>query len=382
MKITKTFIDTAEYKDGGPGTQIHWDDRIPGFGLRLFPSGKKSFIFKYRYGGRGRMASLGQYGAITLHQALALAQQRYLEVKRGLDPQEEIQRSKLAGSTVADLARYFYEHHAKIKNRDHLKAWGRINKWIIPTIGTIGVKDIKRQHIARLHSEIGKNQPTTANRVLAILSKMFNEATNWGFLEEGAPNPARGITKFDEISRDRFISKEEFPRLAKAINNQDQFTKTIIWLYLLTGFRKNELLSLKWTDVTEERLTARFTKAGNNHAIPLAAAGHLLIQKLPRFHDNPYVFPGIKEGAHRKDFRRAWDKILEEAGIDALWVHDLRRTVGSWMGERGVNMNLIKTLLNHSSIAVTQRYVRFSDEGVGKAVEDHGKFLEPFIDMD
>lgn len=381
MKLTKGFIDDLAYTGK---TQVHWDDRIPGFGIRVLPSGSKVFVFKYRHAGRSRFSTLGKFGAITLHQALKLAQDRYMTLKTGLDPKTESDRQRLQNKTVADLADYFYENHTKIKNRDHGKVKSRIKTWVKPKIGKLLVRDVKRPDIARLHTEIGKEKPVSANRVLSLLSKMFNEAQNWGYLEEGASNPAQGIKRFTEVSRDRFVSREEMPRLAKAINSRDLFTRSLIWLYLLTGLRRQELLGLKWDDVdfAEARLKIGLTKRGNAHHLPLSPPSIKILASLPHLYGNPHVFPGVREGDHRRDFRRQWDLIKKEAEIEDLRIHDLRRTVGSYLAQQGQSLALIGSVLNHANPKTTQIYARFSDQPVRKALEDHGRILEGVIEGD
>lgn len=384
MKLTKTFIDQLEYTGRGKSAQYHWDERIPGFGIRVLPSNTKVFVLFYRYAGRQRWQSLGRHGAITLHQALKLANERYLELKGGKDPRAEATRLEFAGKTVADLCDYYLEHHATLKKKSVRHDRSNVTNWVKPHLGKLLVRDLKRAEVARLHAKIGKDHPVQANRVRSLISKMFNEAKIWGFVDENAVNPTTGVKPFKEVSRDRFLSaREELPRIAKEINKKDPFVRALIWLYLLTGLRKEELLRLEWKDVDleEQRIRIGVTKSGKPHYLPLSAHGWLLLSELPRINKNPYVFPGRKAGTHRREFRRPWDDILAKAEIEDFRIHDLRRTVGTYLAQQGHSLALIGRVLNHANPRTTQIYARFAEEPIKKALEDQAKLLEGVIDV-
>lgn len=384
MKLSKTLIDSLAYNGNGKSAQVHWDERIPGFGVRVMPSGTKVFVLKYRYRGKQRWFSIGRYGALTLHQALKAAQDRYLEVKIGKDPKTESERQRFATKTVSDLVDYFMENHAKTKTKSWKQTDSIMEKYVKPNLGHMLVRNVKREDIARLHVTIGANSQSQANRVLAWLSKMFNEAIVWGFLPEDAVNPASRIKRYREVSRDRFASRDELPRIIKAINARDVFIQGLIWLYLLTGLRKTELLSLKWGDVDLEnaRIRIGMTKNGKPHYLPLASVSVRKLESLPRYKGNPYVFPGRKEGSHRVDIQHVWEDICEEAEAKDLHIHDLRRTVGSYLAQEGKSLALIGQILNHSDAKTTQIYARFNNEPVRKALEEHAQLLEGIVEAE
>jgi integrase len=280
------------------------------------------------------------------------------------------------------------EHHAKAKKESWRRDKIQVDKWLKPRLGKLLVRDVKRPHIARLHAEIGKVHQVNANRVLSLLSKMFNEATVWGFLDEDAPNPAKKIERFAETSRDRFLSKDDLPALGKAINNApDEILKRLIWLYLLTGMRKSELMAIKWEDIDLEQGSIRLAKhktskkSGAAKHVPLSALAVRLLKSMPRFIDNSHVFPGLRKGDHKRDVRKAWDNIKEEAKIKDLTIHDLRRTVGSYMAEEGRSLALIGELLGHTSEKTTKIYARFGNQPLRNALEEHAKQLESVIDV-
>jgi len=213
------------------------------------------------------------YGILTLDQARKMARSHLVDVLQGKDPSAEKLKMERNVSALCDD---FVHRHAK----PHKKTWqtddSRIRRHIRPAWGNRPVSSIKHADVAILHSSIGKDHgPYEANRTLALLSKMFELAPLWGFLEEGAINPAHRIDKFKEKKRDRWIREEEFPRLVSAINQEtNPYLRAVIWTYLLTGARKSELLSVKWEDIDLARLELRLpeTKADRVHYIPLKYA--------------------------------------------------------------------------------------------------------------
>lgn len=247
-----------------------------GHPLRIYPNGKKSFVLSYRINGRKRLMVLGVYGALTLDDARNRARRHLVAIIDGQDPLAQRQ-SAASAKTINELALMYVERHAK----PHKKTWKdderRIRKTIVPAWGHLQASNIKRADVAALHGRIGQSHPYEANRVVELLSKLFTLARRWGFLEEDALNPAQDIDKFKEHKRDRWVTPEELPRLMKAINQEpDTYARAALWLYLLTGVRKSELLKARWDDVDWERKELRLpeTKAGGVHYVPLSGREH------------------------------------------------------------------------------------------------------------
>ena len=158
-------------------------------------------------------------------------------------------------------------------------------------------------------------------------------------------------------------------------NSKNFYSSKLIWLYLLTGARKTELMQAKWSDLDlkERVLTIPDTKSKRPHYIQLSQPAIELLEELPRLDGNPYLFPGRKPGAHLTDIRRTWNKIMNEAGLQDVRGHDLRRTVGSWLAQSGSSLHLIGTALNHSNQKTTKTYARFQRENLQQAMDDYGE---------
>ncbi len=381
MKLTKSYIDKAVYSKTNNAKDIRWCSDPVGFGLRIYPTGKKSFVLKYRHNNRSRVLTIGKYGELTLDQARKQAKQYLAQNITGADPLE-IRHKERHGKTVKDLCNLFLELHTpKRKNKkSQADDKRRINKHIIPAFGNLKANDIKRADVAALHNRIGKNNGSyEANRTLSLISKMFNLADIWGIVEEGKPNPTQKIERFKEKARDRFVTQEELPALIKAVDNeQNQSARFAIWLYLLTGMRKSELLALKWSDIdlNNAELHLGDTKNSKKHTIPLSPEAVELIRHIPKAKSNPYLLPGKKPGAHIVNIDKAWRRIRKEAGLEDVHIHDLRRTVGSWMAQSGNSLHLIGRVLNHSNVSTTAIYAKFSQENVREALNNHAKKIK------
>jgi integrase len=211
---------------------------------------------------------------------------------------------------------------------------------------------------------------------LALVRKMLNLASAWGYVDDGWQNPSRGIPMHKEKSRDRWLTADELPRLAQAIDAEaNVYARAAIWLYLLTGVRKSELLNLKWADIDWDRgeLHLGDTKAGRPHFVPLSRAALAVLQTIPKQEDNPYVICGNRKGRPLVNITKPWVRIKQAAGVEDVRLHDLRRTVGSWLAQAGNDLHLIGKVLNHSQLPTTAVYARFSQDVVHQALEAHGE---------
>jgi integrase len=199
---------------------------------------------------------------------------------------------------------------------------------------------------------------------------MFNLARDLGL--HAGENPATRIQMFSEESRDRFVQPEELPRLFQAIAEEaDPAVRAVVLTALLTGARRTEVLTMRWDEVSLTRAEWRIpqTKAGRPHLLPLPHALVATLRSLSRVEGNPYVFVGQHGVGHLHDMKRAWERIRMKAGIRDVRLHDLRRTVGSWLAGSGESLPLIGTVLNHRDVSTTAIYARLNLDPVRQALE-------------
>jgi integrase len=229
--------------------------------------------------------------------------------------------------------------------------------------------------VVTLHTEIGKTAPVEANRILALISVMYSCGTEWGLLPEGHINPASRVRAFRERSRERWIKPDELPRLvASILEEENPFHRAAFLLYLLTGLRRSELLSLHWehVDLGRGEVFLPETKAGRSHTVPLSTPAASLLRELPRMATNVHVFPAAFGEGHMSDLKKPWQRIRARAGLGDVRLHDLRRTVGSLMALDGASLQLIGKVLNHSDTKTTAIYARLTENAARDALEQHG----------
>lgn len=378
MKLTKKTVDAAGHPNEG---QVFLrDESLRGFAVRITP-GSKTFILEKEINGRVRRMTLGRYGELTVDEARKQAKEKLADIAKGRDPVAERQQRRSA-PTFGELVDLYIARHLPTK-KSRINDEGLLKHHLAHWRGRT-LASITRADIIQLHTQIG-TQPSTvirpghptahpaprlANSVLTLLSSMFNLATDWG-LYTGA-NPTVRIKKFPARSRDRFVTPDELPRLWAALAaDPSPFIRVAFLVSLLTGARRNEVLTMQWTDVDFTQGTWRIehTKAGRVHLLPLPRPVLTHLSALPRFADNPYVFVGRWGRGHLVNVSKPWTRIKTAAGLSDVRVHDLRRTLGSWLVAAGASLPLIGKALNHSSVSTTAIYARLQLESVRTALD-------------
>lgn len=391
QKLTKRVVDGALSTDR---RYVVWDSQVPGFGVRVFPSGTKTFIFKYRVGG-GRSATsrqpvIGKYGMITVDQAREIAKDWAADIRKGGDPGGERQKKRAAPRMTDLFERYISDHARPHKKPSSVKDDERIIRTFVgPEFGKRKVAEVTRSDIDHFHKSLA-DKPYRANRVLAMLSKAFNLAEVWEWRPDGS-NPCRHIKKFREDRRERFLSSEEFARLgdalAKAESGEMAYTRpgrsspfyvpkqavAALRLLIFTGARRGEILTLKWDFVNFEasRLELPDSKTGAKF-VYLPAPALKLLSELPRDLSNPFVITGAKPGTHLVNMKDPWAAIRNEAELPDLRIHDLRHSFASIGAGGGMSLPVIGALLGHKETSTTARYAHLSDNPLRIAVEDIG----------
>ncbi|HZH48705.1 MAG TPA: site-specific integrase [Nitrospira sp.] len=363
-RLTKQVIDETPFPSAG---QVFVrDTELPGFALRV-TKGRKSFVLDKRIRGRMRRLTIGPYGPLTVDQARKVAATHVGAITQGGDP-AQVRQDRLHEPTFGDLTEQYLERHAPRK-RSARDDRGMLHTHLMD-FRTRKLTDLSRNDVARLHAKIGATAPYRANRLVALLRKMFNLARDWGLYS--GENPATRIQFFREASRDRFVQPEELPRLFQAMAEEPNlYVRTILLTALFTGARRSEVLTMRWDDVSLTRAEWRIpqTKAGRPHLLPLPNPLVTTLRRLPRLDGIPYVFPGQNGGGHVQNIKRAWDRIRLKAGMQDVRFHDLRRTVGSWLAGNGESLHLIGKVLNHTDVSTTAIYARLNLDPVRQALE-------------
>jgi integrase len=401
-KITKRTVDALK-----PRAKLYvaFDADVKGFGCRVMPSGLKSYILEYRPGAGGRgtatkRLTLGRHGAMTAEQARDAALDALARIRLGDDPQEE-KAHRRASLTVSGLIDVFIvEHVGKCKPQTaeaHKIALRRLRG----AHGNIKAEALTRNQVATLHSKF-KDTPSAANRFLAVISKCFAWGSGRGLLPERHTNPARGIERYKEHSRERFLTSEELSRLGDVLREGetiglpyaidenspkakhapkednrramlDPFAVAAIRLLILTGARLREILDAQWQHVDFERgvIFLPDSKTGKK-PIYLSAASLAILSALPRIEGNPFVIPGEKAGQPRADLKRPWAAVTRAAGLDGVRIHDLRHSFASFGAGASLGLPIIGKLLGHTQAATTHRYAHLDADPMRRAAETIG----------
>lgn len=302
-KLTKRVVDATK-----PEPQRHfvWDAALKGFGLRVEPSGTKTFLVRYRIGGRKRFLAIGRFGHLTPEQARGLAQAILADVRRGIDPAEE-RREERAAITVNELAKRFLTEHVGPKRKGTTAVHYRslIERYVLPKHGSRKAHDFVRSELARLHLSM-RDHPYQANRLLSVIASMYSFAERLGLVPDGS-NPAARIERFPEARRERFLTTEELARVGEAFRrfeNDGRFREGIAALRLLlfTGARLREILHLRWEHVDMERglLFLPDSKTGKK-TIFLNAPALAVLRSLERVGD--CVIPGADPNSRERTLR-------------------------------------------------------------------------------
>lgn len=370
-RITKTTADLLTRPSRGQ--KFLRDDKLRGFALRVTAGGAKSFVYEGRVHGRVRRITIGHYPALNVAYARQEALRLKAAIAQGRDPaQERIAGKKVV--TFGDLEEVYIEQYA----RAHKRSWqrdahmieGYLAKWRRRPLTEITADDV-----FRLHQRLGvENGRYAANRTVALLRTMFNLARDWGHLKEA--NPAARVKFYKEEKRDRFLSPEELRRVNEAlVDEPNPLWRAYFPLSLLLGTRRSELLAARWEDMDFGNRQWRIptTKAGRPHLLPLPNAAVEILKSLPR--TSEYVFPGAGASGHLNEPAKVWQRIRKRAGVTDVRIHDLRRTLGSWLAAQGHSLPLIGRALNHTNASTTQVYARLDLEPVRDALEKNAALM-------
>jgi len=354
MKFTRRSVTAAP-------TGTHWDDQLPGFGLRVLPSGRRSFVVRFRTAtGTDRLMTLGTSEELHPEAAREMARQVRADVRHGKDPVAD-RRAKRDAPRLTDLRdRFLSDHSSQLKPgtaRNYEIAW-RLH--ILPILGNPAVADVAESDIIRLRRRMA-DTPVNANRVLEVLSKAFTLAERWRMREAGS-NPCRWVESFPEARRERILTPGEIAAIWSHIDAEDILpsARALFRLLMLTGCRSGEWIHAlwSWVDLDNVALKLPDSKTGAK-TVSLSPDAVALLRALPR--SSIYVLPGLT-GGPLGGHRRIWLRILKRAGItDRVRIHDLRHTVGSYAHRAGASQRDVADLLGHKQMATAARYIHGPD---------------------
>lgn len=374
-KLTKRTVETLK---PGTGDVFAWDDELRGFGVRVKPSGVRTFIVQYRNAhGRSKRLTIGQFGRLTVDQARREARISLADVARGSDPAEDRAGNRKAATLATFATRYLADHaDTRMKPRSAAEDRRMLDRYVLPVLGARKIADIDRADVTRLHQGM-RETPYQANRVVGLLSRMFNVAERWGIRPDGS-NPTRHVEKFKETGRERFLNADELARLGDVLAEAERTATesasvvAAIRLLTLTGCRMSEVLTLQWgyVDFAAACLRLPDSKTGAK-VVHLNAPALEVLASIDR-DGSPWVIRGAKEGAALVNLEKPWRRIRAKAGLEGVRLHDLRHTVASVAVGMGEGLPMIGKLLGHTQVQTTARYAHLAADPVRAATERVG----------
>jgi integrase len=405
-KITKRSVESAIVR---PDDYIVWDDELPGFGVRVFASGKRSYLIQYRMQGRSRRFTIGPHGVWTPELARREAKAQLGRIARGDNPAEERQLDHQA-TTVKELCQMYLadlDAGLILGKRGRPKAQGtivsdkgRINRHIIPLLGNRRLKDLVRADVNRMMKDImvGKTRMSaktrklrgksivrggvgTATRTVGLLGGMLTYAGEHGLIDN---NPAHGIRKPKDNVRQRRLSEDEYRTLGAMLSEAERSFPTtiaIIRQIALTGCRRSEIINLAWSEVDLDHSCLRLSHSKEGYsvrAIGLPVAEYLKGERA--LAEGTYVFPGSGYDNAFGAFPNQWDAIFKGSPLDGVTAHVLRHSFASVANDLGFTEITIAALLGHSKGTVTSKYVHTLDSALISAADTIAGYIQGLLE--
>ncbi len=405
-KLTKRCVDAAEPKD----TDFFvWDDELPGFGLRVFNSGKRSYLVQYRAGGRTRRVTIGPHGIWTPEEARREARSLLGRIAKGDNPAEEREIDRKAITVTELCQRYLTDaDHGLILGKKRqpkkpstiLTDRGRVDRHIIPLLGSRLVKDVNTTDVNRFLNDVsaGKTKADektrrygraivrggrgTASRTTGLLGGIFSYAVMHGII---STNPVRGVRRPADGVRDRHLSNEEYRVLGEILGRADEIgdhgnAVAMVRLLACTGCRRGEIVNLRWDEVDETKgcFRLRDSKEGRSTR-PIGRLAFDILGQIRPDIATGYVFGGAVDGKPFLGFPKAWASILKNSDLSGITPHVLRHSFASTANDLGFTEATIAAMLGHSRGTVTSRYVHHVDDALVAAADAVASQISSFI---
>ena len=341
------------------------DAEIKGFGVRILPSGRKRYFLHSQVDGNRVWHAIGNAEDISLEHARALARSMLGSRRNG----EELisGTSNTPFETVAEEVFQRYRRHWKPRT---LKVnLGYYRNQILPWFRGRPIAGITRRDVQQWFASLHAT-PVAADRSAPVLSVILKQAEVYGYRSEGS-NPCTGIKRYRRRGRERFLTVDEMHRLSRVLDRYCEshpLRTSIVRLLLLTGCRKSEILTLRWSEYREGKLHLSDSKTGPR-TVWLSSASRRVLNGLPR--SGPWVFPSPHRNCHLSEgsLDSFWWKVRIEADIKDVRCHDLRHRFASVALAHGETILTIGKLLGHNDPATTLKYTHLADTAVHEAAE-------------
>lgn len=355
------------------GNRVTYDDAVTGFGVRVTAAGRRTFVLNYFLKGRERRYTIGDVPTWTTAAARLEASKLRRRIDVGEDPQamREEERNAVKVAAVADD--FLAEHVATKREATQRMYRDLIERWIKPEIGRHAIATIDRDDVVKLRKKIGDaGKQFTANRTLAVLSRMFTFAAQKRLRVD---NPVKGIERFSEAPRERFLTSDEAAAVFAALDAYEPARwADAVRLLIFTGARSGELLLAEWSQFDLDRgvwsKPSAHTKQARRHVVPLSDDAVAVLQRLREADPKGTgcLWPQELEG-RKIALRRCWHSVRKSVGIEDVRVHDLRHSFAAALASSGASLHVVGGLLGHTQPATTARYAHLFDDVLRAATQ-------------
>jgi len=389
ISFTKNALDKLPLPEVGKRVD-YFDTTTNHLTLRVSHVGTKSFVLYRKIDGVAERLTLGRYPAMSIDQARRMVAQHNGSIAIGQNPAEE-KRSMRQESTLGEVFGRYMVEYAKPRKKSWEIDEQRYNVHLIHWQNK-KLSAIKKQHVQKLLVHIAENQrfiegidkvgrrkvkkvggKGASNQILRLLRKVFNQAIDWGW---DGDNPCSRLKEYKSQSRDRFLEGDELPKFFEALGEEPNTTaRDYILASLLTGARRTNVLEMRWDQINLEREEWYIpeTKNGESQRLPLISAMLTLLKdRKAEANGSEWVFPSHGSTGHLTNPDKTWKRVLSRAGIEDVrgtWLHDLRRSMGSWQANTGASLSVIGKSLNHKNVNTTAIYARLALDPVRESME-------------
>lgn len=374
-EFTFTHKRLQELKSPDSGRDEYRDTKVAGLTIRVT---KKNRVFYFRRWSDGSMKriKLGSFPEMSVDTARTQASEVQGKLHAGIDVAGE-RRVRRSCPTLGQAFDFYLDSYAKQRKRTWRQDKTQFDRYIEPSLKSRKLNTIRKSDIATLHTEIGKKGIYAANRLRSLLVKIWQVAIDAELFP--GPNPCLSVKPFKEKSRDRFLDAEELKRFFKALKEEPhEIIRDYLYLSLLIGARKSNMLSMAWDDIDWQHALWKIpeTKRGEPQIVPLSQGAIEVLRRRwdARKEGCPWVFPSTgnrpSRSGHLMSPQKQWEDIIKRAKLDGVRLHDLRRTLGSWMAMLGTSEIIIGRSLGHApGSKATRVYAQLQDGPVRQSVE-------------
>lgn len=355
---------------------MYHDAKTRGLQIRVTSTGVRTFcVYRRTKSGQPERVTLGRFPEMTIEQARASAATVNAAIEVGASP-ARVKRAHREEPTFGEVFDLFIPGKKK-RNGEPLsertiRDYRDCLRLHLARLKNLKLSQIGRDDVKRAHAAITNTSAASANRAVALISSVFNFAIDELEIYSGT-NPASRIKKNAEVQRDRFAQSDELPRLFKAM--ADDPMGDFFLLSLLTGARRSNVQEMRKSEINLQEGVWHIprTKNGTAQHVTLSPEAMAVISNRMELVQGDFIFPGTGRTGHLVEPKTAWRRILRNAGLENLRIHDLRRTLGSWQAKSGASLTIIGKSLNHKTHQATAIYARLDLDPVRASVFDSCK---------